>query len=456
MGTVGLNFGAASSGTGFDVTTTVASIVGNLQAVETPWNTQLTSLKADDTALTSIGTDLGTLTTNLRALTDFEGVLATKEGASSDTNVLTLSSAGPTASAGSHTIVVSQLAQTSSKYSSVVPSTDTLSGSLTFSVGTGGTPQTVPVVGGTSDTLASYAAAINSAGIGVTASIVSDASGSRLSLVSGTSGAGGQLTITGALTDATTSTAVTLHSAQAGQDALLTVDGLSIDSPSNTVSTAIPGVTFQLLSAAPATQVQVQVVNDNTDAENAFSSFVTSYNAVVKDLATQESNDATGKAEPLYGNPIISQLQSALSLSLTSGAASGAVKSLDQLGISVNQDGTLKLDASTLNSVLNSNYTDVVGFMQNIDGFGMSLATTLSNLGSATPTGAVTLALAADTRQETVLKDDVTAQDALIATQKISITTELTLADEALQGIPQQLNEVNELYSALTGYNTKA
>lgn len=454
MGAVGLNFGAATSGTGFNVTTTVASIVDNLQAVETPWNNQLTALKADDTALTSIGTDLGTLTSSLQALTDFEGVLATKEGASSDTNVLTLSSAGPTASAGSHTVVVSQLAQTSSQYTSVVPTTDTLSGGLTFQVGAGGTPQTVPVVSGTSDSLSSYAAAINSAGIGVTASVVSDANGSRLSLVSGTSGGAGQLTISGGLTDTTSSTAVTLHTALTGQDALLTVDGVSVDSPSNTVSTAIPGVTFQLLSAAPDTQVQVQVVNDNTDVETAFSTFVNSYNAVVKDLNTQEGNDSTGKAEPLYGNSIVSQLQSTLSLALTSGTASGSVQSLDQLGISVNPDGTLTLNSSTLNSILNSNYSDVVGFLQNADSFGTNLATSLSNLGSATPTGAITLALASDTSQETVLNDDVTAQNAFIATQQATITTELNSANEALQGIPQQLDEVNELYSALTGYNT--
>ena len=44
MGTVGLNFGSATSGQGFDVTSTVNQIVTNLQAVETPWKTQLTAL----------------------------------------------------------------------------------------------------------------------------------------------------------------------------------------------------------------------------------------------------------------------------------------------------------------------------------------------------------------------------------------------------------------------------
>ena len=117
MGTVGINFGAATSGSGFDVATTVASIVANLKAVETPWTTQVTSLKAQDTAFTSIGTDLATLSSSLQALTDFQGVMASKLGSSSNTNILSLGAAGPTSVAGSHTIVVSQLAQTSSRYS---------------------------------------------------------------------------------------------------------------------------------------------------------------------------------------------------------------------------------------------------------------------------------------------------------------------------------------------------
>ncbi len=574
MGAVGINFGAAASGTGFDVTTTVASIVANLQQVETPWNTQLTSLKADDTALTSIGTDLGSLSTSLQALTDFEGVMAEKEGSSSDTDVLTLTSAGATASAGSHTVVVSQLAQTASDYSDPIAANDTISGALTIQVGTG-TATTIPVVSGVSDTIATYAAAINLAGIGVTASVISDTSGSRLSLVSDTSGAlggltvtqggttpattapivaaasvaptatvaatntftlpssasqlsgtfsyavgsgsaatvdlgstplsltatvsalnddpgfaaaglsastsGAQLVITGATdasgaatittdqsTLATTTPAATyagladvstpqstlnINTGLTAQDALLTVDGIGIDSASNTISTAIPGVTFQLLSKS-TTPVQVEITNDNADVETAFSTFVSAYNKVLGDLTTQEGNTSTGTPEPLYGNPIISQLQSALSIALTTGTASGSVNNLDQLGITVTNTGTLSLDTSTLDSILNSNYSDVVGFLQNSGSFGQTLATNLDNLGSASPTGAITLALAADSSQETTFNDDVTAQNGLIATDQSNLTTELNTANQVLQAIPEQLDEMNELYSAMTGYNT--
>jgi flagellar hook-associated protein 2 len=452
MGAVGINFGSATSGAGFDVTTTVASIVGNLQQIETPWNNQLTALKADDTALTSIGTDLASLSTSLNALTDFQGVLAEKEGSSSNDNVLTLTSAGPTATAGSHSIVVSQLAQTSSLYSAAIAPTDKLSGSLSIQIGSG-TAQTIPVVSGSSNSLATYAAAINAAGIGVSASVISDTSGSRLSLVSATSGAAGQLTVTGSLTDSTTSSAVALSTGLTGQDAKLTVDGVAVDSGSNTISTAIPGVSFQLLSTS-TTPVQTVIANDNTDVATSFQTFVTAYNKVLGDLTTQEGNDSSGNPEPLFGNPIVAQLQSALSLALTTGTASGSISSLDQLGITVSNTGQLSLDTSTLNSALNSNYSDVVGFLQNNGSFGQTLTNSLDHLGSQSPQGAVSLALAANSTQETSLNDNVTAQNTLIATEKINITAELNSANEILQSIPQQLNEVNELYSALTGYNT--
>ncbi|HEV2647554.1 MAG TPA: flagellar filament capping protein FliD [Acidobacteriaceae bacterium] len=454
MSVVGLNFGSATSGAGFDVASTVASIVGNLKLIENPWNSQLTALKADDTALTSIGTDLASLSTSLLSLTDFQGVLAEKEGSSSNTNVLSLTSAGPTASAGSHSVVVTKLAQSSSLYSAPIAATDKLSGSLSIQIGSGHSVP-VPVVSGTSDTLATYAAAINAADVGVSASVISDTTGSRLSLVSNTGGVAGQITVTGSLTDTTTSSGVALSTGLLGQDAQLTVDGVAVDSGSNTISSAIPGVTFQLLSTSPSTPIQVVIANDNTDVTNAFQTFVTAYNKVAGDLTTQEGNTATGSPEPLYGNPIVAQLQSALALALTSGTASGSVSNLYQLGITASKTGQLSLDTSTLNSTLNSHYSDVVGFLQNADSFGQKFTNSLDHLGSQSPQGSISLALTANSNQEKTLNNNITTQDALIATDQAKYTSELTAANQILQSIPQQLNEVNELYSALTGYNTK-
>ena len=452
MGTVGLSFGSATSGTGFDVSSTVTSILAIQQGIETPWKSQLTSLEAQNTAFTAIGTDLATLATSLQSLTDADVVTAEKEGASSDTSVLTLSSASTEAAAGTHSIEVSQLAQTSSVYSSAVTNaSDTLSGSLSIQVGSG-TAQTV-TVGSTSNTLASLAAAINSADIGVAASIITDTTGSRLSLVSSTSGSAGQLTVTSNLTDATTAGSVTTQAGLSGQDAELTVDGVAITSASNTVSTAIPGVTFQLLGTS-SSAVQVQITNDTADISSAMNSFVTAYNAVVKDLTTQEGNDSSGNAEPLYGNPTVSLMQTQLSQALLGGAASGAVSSITQLGVTVNDDGTLTYSDSGMQSMLDSNFNDVVGFLQNTGSFGMNLTSVLNGLSSSDTTGALYLAEQQNTNEEATLNTDVSNEEALLATEKTSLTTELNTANQVLQSIPSQLSEVNEMYSAVTGYNT--
>ena len=452
MGTVGLSFGSATSGQGFDVATTVTQIQASEAAIETPWKSQLTALQAQDTVFTSLGSDLSTLTTSLQTLTDFSGVMSEKQGSSSNTNVLSLTSASSSATAGSHTVVVNSLAQTSSEYSDPVSASDTLAGSVTIQVGSGAS-QTI-TVDSSSDTLSTLAAAINSAGVGVTASIITDSSGSRLSLVSGNSGADGQLTVTSGLSDATKGTNVGFNTGQTGVDASLTVDGIPLSSSSNTVSTAIPGVTFQLLSAAVGSPVQVEITNDNTAIETAFASLVTAYNAVVKDLSTQEGKDASGNAEPLYGSPTLALIQGQLSSGLLAGAASGSVGGVTQLGISFNNDGTLSLNTDTLDSMLNSNFSDVTGFLQDSGSFGQSFATMLNNLGTQAPNGAVYLAQQQNSAQEAALNQNVTNEDARLATQKAALTDELNTANQILQSIPSQLNQVNEMYSAITGYNS--
>lgn len=452
MGTVGLSFGSATSGQGFDVATTVAQIQAANQAIETPWQNQLTTLKAQDTVLSSLGTDLSALSTSVQALTDFEGVFAEKQGSSSNTDVLSLTSASSSASAGSHTIEVSQLAQTSSDVSSAVASSsDTLTGTVTiqgqvFDTSTSG-----------SNTLTGLVAAINSAAIGVKASIITDSSGSRLSIVSTTSGLAGQLSaITSTLSDSTAGgSAVSFSTAQAGQDAQLTVDGVSVTSSSNTVTTAIAGVSFQLL-ATSASPIQVQITDDTTDIATAINSFVSAYNTVIGDVNAQEQSAAGGTSAALLGSPIIAQLQETLTGSLFSGAASGSINNITQLGISVNNDGTLTVDSDTLTSVLNSNLSDVTGFLQNTGSFGQTLSTALDNIGNQTPNGAISLAQQQNSSQETALNADITNENAILATQKTQLTDELNTANQILQSIPEQLDEVNSVFDSLTGFNPNA
>jgi flagellar hook-associated protein 2 len=455
MGTVGLNFGSVNSGSGFDVASTVNQILSIEQTIETPWKTQLTNLQAQDTALSTFGTHLASLSSSLQTLTDFSGVFASKQGSSSDTNVVALTSASNLATAGSHTILVNHLAQTSSQYSDrITNAADTLSGSLAIQIGSGQS-QTI-TIDSSNNTLQLLAASINAASVGVTANVIKDTNGSRLSLVSNNSGAAGQITLSGSINDDTTGSVLSFQQGQQGLDASLNVDGLDTTSASNTVTSIIPGVTFQLLSVlADANQpVQVQITHDNSSIEQSMSAFVTAYNTVVSDIKTQEGKDSSGNPEPLYGDPTVALIQSQLTQGLLSGVASGSIKSLQQLGISVDQYGKLSLDAGVLDSALNTNFSDIEGFLQNADSFGQTFTKVLNGLSSRSTKGVLYLALQQNTAQEAALNESISDQEARIADDKVRLTSQLNLANQILQSIPDQVNQINQLYSAVTGYNT--
>jgi flagellar hook-associated protein 2 len=449
MGTIGLSFGSPTSGQGIDVASTVTQMVTQLQATETPYKTQLTSLQSQDTVISNLGSLLSTLSNDITALTDPAGVLSGKQGSSSDTNTLALLSADTTATAGSHTVTVQNLAQTSTEASSAVGANDILSGSFSFHIGSGSS-QTVSV-DPSNNTLAGLAATINQAGIGVSASIVTDSSGSRLSLISQTDGLAGQITIdSNSLSDATTG-AVSLIAGQAGQDALFTVDGIQTTSASNTITGAISGVTMQLLGKS-TTPVQVQIDNDTASVTTALSTMVNDYNAVVSALSAQEGKDASGNPEPLYGSPIISQLQQMLSSALTTPSGT-SLTSPTQIGLSLNSNGSLSLDADQLTTALNDNYSGVQALFQNTSSFGLNLEQAVNNAGTGSTTSILSQAETANGTAETNLNSTISTMDARITTQQTSLTAELNAANQTLQEIPMQLTMVNEIYSAITGYN---
>lgn len=215
---------------------------------------------------------------------------------------------------------------------------------------------------------------------------------------------------------------------------------------------------FSFSVAVPSTGVQVEITNNNSDVTTALNSFVTAYNKVIGDLNTEESNTSSGNPEPLFGNPVVATIQEDLQLAVSFIQSGNAISSITQLGISTNNDGSLSLNTDTLNNALNSNYQAVVNFFQP-DGtsttFGANLTSAVGNLGNSAPYGPVYLALQQDSSQESSLNTSIGNEDTLINTQKAQFTTELNLANYELEQIPSALNQVNEIYSAITGYNEK-
>jgi flagellar hook-associated protein 2 len=77
----------------------------------------------------------------------------------------------------------------------------------------------------------------------------------------------------------------------------------------------------------------------------------------------------------------------------------------------------------------------------------------LTNAGSRSSTGILSLSLNSDSNIESTLNAEITKENALISAQQISLTTELNTANQIMQELPTQLEGVNELYSAITGYD---
>src|SRR5580700_2234395 len=183
-------------GAGINVSLLVAASLAPQTQVLTVMQNQQTQVAAQQTALAGFNTDLQALQTSAFALTDPAGQLTQVAATSSNPSILTAGADSGTAS-GTHTITVSSLATTSSEYSAGATTSSTPIGTGTLGIQVGASPAVPITINNTNNTLDGLAQTINStANIGVTASVINDATGARLSIVSNTSGAPGDLTIT--------------------------------------------------------------------------------------------------------------------------------------------------------------------------------------------------------------------------------------------------------------------
>ena len=241
-----INSATNTSGSGIDVTSTVDAILEADAQPEETMDAQVSAYNAQTSALQSLQSDLTGFQSGLEPLTDFTGDFSALTVSSSNNDVVSATAANGT-TAGTHTITVQNLATTSADYSASFSSATTAlpTGSFQLKVGSN-TAVTIPVDSThNTDTLNGLATYINGQNLGVNASVITDSAGSRLALVSQTSGAAGEITLSSDTTG-TSGNGMGFTDAVDGKDASLTVDGIPVDSASNTVTGVIPGVTLTL------------------------------------------------------------------------------------------------------------------------------------------------------------------------------------------------------------------
>lgn len=432
-----VNDAFAGKTSGIDVGTVVSELMMLERQPEVQLQSQQATISAQVLALTTIKNQISTLGDTINTLKDILGVFSQKTTGSSDANIVS-AAADNTAVAGTHSILVSRLATTSSSYSGYLASDASLAGSQ-IDIKYGSDPNnpvstdaiTIP----TSDiTLQQAVSYINSGKFGVTASIMTDSQGSRLVFTSKTSGANGNLTVSSPGLNFTSST---------GLNAQLTVDGVPVDSASNTVTGAIQGVTLSLGKADSNTTVLLSVQPDTTQASQAISAFVTAYNNVVSSINSQYTLNASGNEGILAGDSMLRTLQGSLLGLATTSVSGGSYVNLQSLGIEMQNNGTLQLNTAALSNALSSNFSGVQTFFQGTtsSGWGQAVSTQMQKLNDST-LGPVAVDINGLNQTSHSLADQIRNFEVRMTMIQDRLTSQYQILNTLLQQYPLQMSEV--------------
>jgi len=392
----------SSTTTALDVTT----LVSQLMAIERrPIDTLNTKISSYQTKISSYGTLSSLVSSFQTASSNLSTSLAKLTATPSDAAALS-AAAGSTAVPGTYSVNVSQLAQSQNLVAAGQASSTSAIGTgtattVTFDFGTisGGTLTNGVYSGAaftsngsgtksitidsTNNTLEGIRDAINGAGMGVTATIVNDGSGTpyRLALTSTNSGVTNSLKITTSGGDAAIDSLLAydpagtqnLTQTQAAQNAALTVNGIAITSASNTVSDAIQGVTLTLKNIT-STPASLSVARDTAAIETAASGFVDAYNALATQIKSRSAYGTDSSAAgALAGDGTLRLMQSQLRTVFNTPATGGTLTSLVEVGISFQSNGSLSLDKSKLDSAMSANFSDVMNLFTSSSGYATRL-----------------------------------------------------------------------------------
>ncbi len=441
---------ALGAKSGIDVTSTVNNLIYAARAPERQWQAQQSTISSQKQYLQYYDSLASTLSDKLNSLQDPVGALTAMSATSSQSSIVTASATAGTV-AGNHIVVVNNLASTAAWYSDSKASATTAldAGSFTLKVGSG-TATTINV-GGTSgiNTLQDLATYINGQNLGATASIVNDSQGARLAIVSNTSGDAGDITIT--------PNGMNFTQAVQGKNANLYVDGIPISSATNTVTGAVNGLTLNLAGKAPGSEVTISVQPDQAAGIQAVNDFVSAYNTLIQQVNAQfKYNDTTQTTGPMATDSAVRMFQADLlsTASYYTGNTNDAISNLGALGVTMNDDGTLSVDSTKLNSAMENNFSAVQQFFQgtNSNGFTKFLNDKLDVYTDSTE-GAFTVDLNTMSAQYDSLQNDIDHFETYITDQQTRLTTYYNNVNVQLQQMTSQVDQIKAMLG--TGSNNQ-
>lgn len=318
----------------------------------------------------------------------------------SSTDAASVAVAASTSSgAGNYAVSVSKIASAQTLASKALATTGSVgSGSLTIELGTWNSDQsgfttktgsnaiTIDIAPG-EDSLTQIRDKINAAKAGVTASIVTDSTGSRLVMrsadtgesngfrvsVSDADGGNGDDQGLSALAFDPSSGVGSMTQKLAAGNASAVINGIEINSESNSLKDSIDGLSITLLKPTTS-DVTLTVSQDKDSLKKAVTDFANAYNSVItlirdqtKVVPREKGSTEASQSGPLVGDStaigLLGQLRGLASGTTTLG---GSLARLADIGLDPSADGTLKINATKLDKAL-ANPTDLKQMFMGLD-----------------------------------------------------------------------------------------
>lgn len=362
------NISSIGVGSGLDL----SSLLDGLRTSEESVLTTITQRKSTENARLSAYGQLSSAVEKLQtAAKAFEGDTTFGQYAANQTGESFTASASSSAVAGSYRIQVTSLASTQTLIANGVADKAAANGTggvVKFTL-KNGEVKTLDLTGkGTS--LEEIAKAINAdKELGLSASIMNDGSDTPYRLMISTTATGTQASISEITVEGNDGALGTLlnkasMTEQAASDAIVKVNGIEVTQATNKLEDVIQGVTLNLSKVD--TEAQTLTVTRNDDkAKAAINEFITAYNNVQKFIKSSTAYTEGAGGSILNGDNTARTVQTRLSGIMSFQSSNGgAFKTLSDLGIRTQADGTIKLDDAKFSKALAENRDDIAKLFQ--------------------------------------------------------------------------------------------
>ncbi len=385
---------------------------------------------------------VGTLASALQGLgqvSESKGLVAS----SSDTSKVVATNTGSSSTATYTISDITSLAKVASESSKVsyadASATPVSANPSQVNLIVGGQSKTLDI--SKNNTLAGLRDAINAAGLGVTASILTVSPTENYLSVSANSAGATTLRVVDDPNGAATDLLTNLNQ---GANTVFKLNGAPVSTNSTQISNVIPGVTLNILgTTGVGGNVDVTLGTDRTSVSNALQSVVTAYNAVRDQVDAQMGKNAG----LLSGDYLVRLVQDDLR-QVASFSGTGSIKSLAALGVEFDTTGHASLNQDTFNALPDSSMNDVFSFLgSSTTGFS-ALASTLTQV-SDPVMGLAKMQMDQYDATDQRLTDSISTTTEQITMMQESLSSKLTSADSLLANMESQQKVVTASIQSL-------